>query len=174
MPLLRYHPHKINLSAMNYHIPRLLFSSIAQTNKEQYQDLFQEYDVFEASTHHIYIAIYPFWLEEYSFPRRNIFSWGYHVRIENHNVTPISITIQHWDIIKTNSRITTIDTKIIENDDAKLNAGEACDYTSCITLDTPSNIVKGYYTISDHTGNIMNIDIPSFNLDNPHDLFSIN
>lgn len=159
---------------MNYHISRLLFSSIAQTDKEQYRDLFQDHDVFEASIDHIYIAIYPFWLEEYSLPQRNIFSWGYHVRIENHDVTPIFIIRKNWDIIKTNSRITTINTKIIENDDAQLKSGEACDYTSCITLDTPSNIIKGYYTISDHTGYVMNVDIPSFNLDNPHDLFSIN
>lgn len=159
---------------MSYQIPRLIFSSIAQTDKAQYKEIFQEHGVFETSSDCIYIAIYPFWLEEYSFPRRNIFSWGYHVRIENHNTTPIFIIRKNWDIIKTNSHITTIDTKIIENDNAKLNHGEACDYTSCITLDTSSNIIKGYYTISDHTGRIMNINIPSFNLDNPHDLFSIN
>lgn len=159
---------------MNYTIPHLIFSSIAQTDKEQYQNLFQEHGVFEISAYQIYIAIYPFWLEEYSFPRRSMFSWGYHVRIENHNDTPIFIIRKNWDIIKTNSRITTIDSKIIEKDNARLNSGEACDYTSCITLDTPSNIIKGYYAVSDHTGAVMNINIPSFNLDNPHDLFSIN
>ncbi|CAI3939970.1 Uncharacterized conserved protein ApaG affecting Mg2+/Co2+ transport (ApaG) (PDB:1TZA) [Commensalibacter communis] len=159
---------------MQYHIPPLLFSSITKTDKRQYQDLLQNPCVFEAQSHHIHIAIYPFWLEEYSFPRRSIYSWGYHVRIENHNPNPISILKKNWNIIQSNNHIKTINTPIIADDDALLNVGEACDYTSCITLDTPSNIIKGYYIISKDTEQTINIDIPSFTLDNPHELFSIN
>ncbi|MDI2112667.1 ApaG domain-containing protein [Commensalibacter nepenthis] len=129
---------------MHYNIPPLLFSPIARTDKKQYQDLIQNPYVFKAKLHQIHIAIYPFWLEEYSFPRKNIYSWGYHVRIENHCLNPIHILRKNWNIIQSNNHVKTINTPIIADNNALLNVGEACDYTACITLDTPSNIIKGY------------------------------
>lgn len=159
---------------MDYQIPPLLFSSVTKKDKEQYRDLYEDFFVFKTMSHNIHIAIYPSWLEEYSYPRRNIYSWAYHVCIENHNKTPIYILNKTWNIIKENNQVTTIDTKLVTDDVAKVNPNEVCEYTSCITLNTSSNIVKGHFRITDDTGQIRNIDIPSFTLDKPYDFYSVN
>ncbi|MDI2091277.1 ApaG domain-containing protein [Commensalibacter oyaizuii] len=158
---------------MNNEYTPLLFSPISHASTEQYQKLHGTKQFFEVTTHDVRIAIYPFWLSDFSYPQRSLYSWGYHVRVENHRRETIHILKKDWFVIKSNGSKEPLDNALRIKHRPFIKSGEACDFTTSLTLDTPSNIIKGSYTFTNDKKAELLIPIPTFNLDNPNDFSPI-
>ncbi len=101
------------------------------------------------------------------------FFWEYMVSVENTSNSVIQLVGRYWQIICADGSIQEIAGDTIVGERPVLKPGEAFRYTSIANLKTSSGIMKGHYKMLSN-GKIFNIEIPTFSLDNPYEITSIN
>lgn len=151
--------------------PTLFFSSMPDDFQSQSKRIYNHEPSFERMAHGVRIIICPFWLDDYSYPEHSLYSWAYHVRIENHGQNHLCILSQDWSIIQDNGKIKSIDNKNIFTNTQQLAPGKACEYSSSLSLNTPSNFIRGVYHTSYADGHSFDLSIPTFSLDSPYQNF---
>lgn len=101
------------------------------------------------------------------------FFWEYLVSVENTSNSVVQLVGRYWQIIGADGTIQEVMGDTIVGERPILKPGEAFEYKSLANLKTSSGIMKGHYKMLTN-GKILDIEIPSFSLDNPYEIISIN
>jgi len=123
--------------------------------------------------HSVRITVNPVFLENQSIPEDNQFLWAYHVRIENLSKEDLRLKKRHWTITDALGRIQEVCGDGVVGEQPNLQPGESFEYTSGTPLPTSSGIMAGFYVMEKQNGEKVEIEIPVFSLDSPHDVTSV-
>ena len=133
------------------------------------------YPVYTKTTGDVCVSVYPIFLENQSNPDDYHFVWAYHVKIENHGDSIVQLRSRFWRIIDGLGRIQEVNGSGVVGEQPVLRPGESFEYTSGAPLSTPSGVMEGHYLMESlTTGSEILVGIPSFSLDSPFEMGTVN
>lgn len=128
--------------------------------------------MYQSVTHEISVSVKPVYLEDQSSPDEGRFFWAYHVRIENMGADTVQLRSRHWRITDAMGRTQEVRSAGVGGEQPILEPGEHFEYASGTPLPTPlptpPGIMVGSYQMQTATGEMIEIEIPEFSLDSPH------
>ena len=130
--------------------------------------------MYTSVTRSIRVSVEPTFLEDQSSPSENHYVWAYHVRIENRGSETVQLRTRHWRITDSNGQTQEVRGAGVVGEQPRLEPGECFEYTSGTPLPTPSGIMVGSYQTQMETGEVLNVAIPAFSLDSPHQAVNLN
>ncbi len=122
-------------------------------------------------SNHIEIKVTPAYQEDLS--SKHDFFWEYMISVKNTSSSVVQLIGRHWQIIGADGSMQEVTGDNIVGERPVLRPGEAFAYKSLANLKTSSGIMKGHYKMLSN-GQVFDIEIPSFSLDNPYEIISIN
>lgn len=125
--------------------------------------------MYTKTTQGIVVTVQPFYLEDQSSPADNHYVWAYRVRIENKGSVTWQLMRRHWIITDGIGHVQEVKGPGVVGEQPVLAPGDGYEYTSGTPLPTPSGIMHGSYEMEDGQGNVLDVAIPAFSLDSPHD-----
>lgn len=131
-------------------------------------------DMYSKTSHSITVSVKPVYLEDQSSPVDNHYVWAYKVRIENHGDETVQLLRRHWKITDAMGRQQEVQGSGVVGEQPVLHPGDVYEYTSGTPLSTPSGIMMGTYQMSTNGGEKLDVDIPAFSLDSPHERVRLN
>lgn len=130
--------------------------------------------MYSETTKAITVTVKPIYLEDQSSPADNHYVWAYKVRIENHGDTTVQLMRRHWKITDAMGRQQEVQGSGVVGEQPVLHPGDVYEYTSGTPLTTPSGIMVGTYQMSTESGEKLDVAIPAFSLDSPHERIRLN
>lgn len=124
--------------------------------------------MYEQTTNAINVSVKPIYLEDQSSPSEHRFVWAYHVRIENRGARTVQLRTRYWRITDARGRIHEVHGDGVVGEQPVLQPGKAYEYVSGTPLETPSGIMAGSYQMETESGEFIDVKIPAFSLDSPH------
>ncbi len=124
--------------------------------------------MYNRTTGNISVSVTPVFLEDQSEPDENHFVWAYQVRIENRGADTVQLRSRYWHITDANGLVQEVRGAGVVGEQPVLGPGESFEYTSGTPLNTPSGIMVGSYEMQTNAGDLIEVDIPAFSLDSPH------
>lgn len=115
------------------------------------------------------ITVTPSYQEELS--SKHDFFWEYVVSVENNSNINVQLVGRYWQIICSDGTMQEVVGD--DNEYPTLKPGETFEYSNIANLKTSSGIIKGRYTILSN-GKKLDVEVPTFSLDNPYEVVSIN
>ena len=126
-------------------------------------------------THNIKVTVIPAYLEEHSSPSENHFVWAYTIELENQGKEPVQLISRYWHITDADGRVQEVRGDGVVGEQPIIHPGKSYQYTSGAALSSPSGIMVGSYQMTVNNGQQMiDVSIPAFSLDSPHQAASIN
>lgn len=130
--------------------------------------------MYSCTTHHIRVTVQPMYLDEQSSPDDQQFVWAYQVRIENLGERTVRLRNRYWSITDARGRTQEVRGPGVVGEQPLLRPGESFEYTSGCPLSTPSGMMVGAYEMEAESGERLEVNIPAFSLDSPHQRVSLN
>ncbi|GHD59240.1 protein ApaG [Thalassobaculum fulvum] len=130
--------------------------------------------MYSSTTHDIRVTVQPVFLEEQSSPDERQFMWAYQVRIENLGGQTVRLRNRFWSITDAEGRTQEVRGPGVVGEQPVLRPGDSFEYTSGCPLNTPSGMMVGSYGMEVETGEWLEVAIPAFSLDSPHQRVSLN
>lgn len=130
--------------------------------------------MYSSTTHDIRVTVQPVFLEEQSSPDDRQFMWAYQVRIENLGDQTVRLRNRFWSITDADGRTQEVRGPGVVGEQPVLRPGDSFEYTSGCPLNTPSGMMVGSYGMEVETGEWLEVAIPAFSLDSPHQRVSLN
>ena len=130
--------------------------------------------MFTKVTSGIRVTAMPLYVPEQSFPDDSLYTWIYHVIIENQTAPICQLTSRHWIITNCYGEVTEVKGKGVIGEQPVLKQGTAYEYTSSCQLKTNSGIMQGHYFFNTLDGKELKVEIPAFSLDIPYNIHTIN
>jgi len=130
--------------------------------------------MYSRTTHDIRVTVQPVYLDEQSSPDDQQFVWVYQVRIENLGARTVRLRNRYWSITDARGRTQEVRGPGVVGEQPLLRPGENFEYTSGCPLSTPSGMMVGSYEMESETGERIEVAIPAFSLDSPHQQVSLN
>jgi ApaG protein len=130
--------------------------------------------MYSATTNAITVTVNPVYLDDQSDPDESHFVWAYQVRIENNGQNTIQLRSRYWNITDANGLVQEVRGDGVVGEQPILEPGEAFEYTSGTPLQTPSGIMLGSYQMETEDGDWIDVKVPAFSLDSPHQAISLN
>jgi ApaG protein len=130
--------------------------------------------MYSATTNAITVTVNPVYLDDQSDPDESHFVWAYQVRIENNGQNTIQLRSRYWNITDANGLVQEVRGDGVVGEQPILEPGEAFEYTSGTPLQTPSGIMLGSYQMETEDGDWIDVKVPAFSLDSPHQTISLN
>ena len=96
------------------------------------------------------------------------------MRIENKSVETVRLLRRHWKITDSLGRTQEVRGEGVVGERPVLRPGESFEYTSGTPLATPSGIMVGAYHMETESGTALEVAIPAFSLDSPHQPARVN
>jgi ApaG protein len=124
--------------------------------------------MYTQKTKNISVTVTPIYLEDQSEPAEDHYVWAYQVRIENDGVETVQLRSRHWRITDANGLVQEVRGAGVVGEQPVLEPGETFEYTSGTPLNAPSGIMVGSYEMQTDDGDMIEVDIPAFLLDSPH------
>ena len=124
--------------------------------------------MYHSTTHDITVSVESSFLDNESNPDENIYFWSYRVKIENNSKDPVTLRTRHWKITDAYGRIQEVRGSGVVGEQPVLRPGESFEYTSGTPLPTPSGIMTGSCQMEKYGGSVLEVKIPAFSLDSPH------
>ena len=124
--------------------------------------------MYSQTTRAITVTVKPFFLEDQSSPAEAHYVWAYHVRIENQGPETVQLRNRHWRITDSLGRVQEVRGAGVVGEQPVLKPGDSFEYTSGTPLPTPSGIMVGSYQMETDAGERIDIAVPPFSLDSPH------
>lgn len=121
-----------------------------------------------AVTRNIAVSVEPTYLEANSSPESSQYVWAYRVTIENRGRETVQLKSRHWMITNARGEFTEVKGPGVVGEQPVLKPGESFKYTSGAPLNTPSGMMGGAYQMETDSGELFDIEIPTFSLDSPH------
>ena len=130
--------------------------------------------MYNQPSHDIYITVEPNYLDYQSDPEESRYVWAYSVRIENQGAEPVQLLRRFWRITDARGAIKEVRGDGVVGEQPVLKPGGSFEYTSGTPLSTPSGIMVGAYEMQFENGRTVDVDIPAFSLDSPHEESTVN
>lgn len=130
--------------------------------------------MYHRTTGNIWVSVTPVFLEDQSEPDEDHFVWAYQVRIENRGEETVQLRSRYWHITDANGLVQEVRGAGVVGEQPVLEPGESFEYTSGTPLNTPSGIMVGSYQMQTDSGDMIEVDVPAFSLDSPHQLIRPN
>ena len=130
--------------------------------------------MYSETTRAIRVTVKPFYLEDQSSPAENHYVWAYHVKIENTGSEKVQLRTRHWRITDALGRVQEVRGPGVVGEQPILEPGQSFEYTSGTPLPTPSGIMVGTYQMEGPGGGMVDVRIPAFSLDSPHQPVRLN
>jgi len=130
--------------------------------------------MYERITRGIKIIVRPQYLDRQSQPEEGHFVWAYTITMENHGRETVTLRTRYWKITDATGKVQEVRGAGVVGQEPTLKPGGSFQYTSGCPLKTPSGFMTGAYYMQSETGEMFNVDIPTFSLDSPHAKQSIN
>ena len=124
-------------------------------------------------THDIHVTVFPVYLKNQSRPYDNIYVWAYHICIENKGSETFQLLSRYWKTTDALGRIQEVRGSGVIGEQPTLPPGEAFEYTSSVTLSLSSGVMVGSYQMQSLNGGNIDVAIPLFSLDSPHETRTI-
>ena len=124
----------------------------------------------EAETRGIVVRVSVSYLPEQSEPQRGRWFWAYHIRIENEGDQAVQLLTRHWIITDANNKTHEVQGLGVVGHQPLLKPGEAFEYTSGSSLETPHGTMQGTYFCVAEDGHKFDALIPEFVLSLPRTL----
>jgi ApaG protein len=121
-----------------------------------------------ATTRGIAVIVEPTYLETRSSPDSSQYFWASRVIIENQGRETVHLLSRHWMITNARGELTEVKGPGVVGEQPVLKPGERFEYTSGAPLNTPSGMMGGAYQMKSETGELFDIEIPTFSLDRPN------
>ncbi len=125
--------------------------------------------MYTKTTHAIEVIVKPIYLEEQSSPDEGHFVWAYQIRIENRSADKVQLLNRYWRITDALGRVQEVRGAGVVGEQPVLAPGEAFEYTSGTPLPTSSGFMAGTYEMVRDGGDRIEVEIPAFSLDSPHE-----
>jgi ApaG protein len=126
--------------------------------------------MYTQKTKNISVTVTPIYLEDQSEPDENHYVWAYQVKIENESLETVQLRSRHWRITDANGLMQEVRGSGVVGEQPVLEPGGSFEYTSGTPLNAPSGIMVGSYEMQTDEGNVIEVGIPAFSLDSPHQL----
>ena len=130
--------------------------------------------MYERITRGIKIIVRPQYLENQSKPDEGHFVWAYTITVENHGRDTVTLKTRYWKITDATGKVQEVRGAGVVGEQPTLKPGDSFQYTSGCPLKTPSGFMVGAYQMQTGAGEMINVEIPAFSLDSPHDRHAIN
>ena len=130
--------------------------------------------MYSKKTRKINITVNPYFLDDQSEPEDQHFVWAYQVTIDNQSNEKVQLKNRYWKIIDSNGSEQEVRGEGVVGEQPILNPGEKFEYTSGTPLTTSSGFMEGSYEMQNDNGDIFNVQIPQFSLDNPFESNQLN
>jgi ApaG protein len=124
-------------------------------------------------THDIHVTVLPVYLKNQSRPYDNIYVWAYHVCIENKGNETFQLLSRYWKITDALGRTQEVRGAGVVGEQPTLPPGETFEYTSSVTLSLSSGVMEGSYQMQILNGRNIDVAVPLFSLDYPHETRTI-
>lgn len=129
---------------------------------------------YSKTSHDIRITAYSVYLDEQSTPKDNTYIWAYHINIENLSEISVQLKTRHWKITNSYGQTHEVHGDGVVGETPTISHGQGYEYTSGVSLSTPSGIMVGIYKMETECGKIIEVSIPAFSLDSPHETATLN
>ena len=129
--------------------------------------------IYTQVTHGIHLTVLPVYLKNQSRPYDNIYVWAYHICIENKGSETFQLLSRYWKITDALGRIQEVRGSGVIGEQPTLPPGEAFEYTSSVTLSLSSGVMVGSYQMQSLNGGNIDVAVPLFSLDLPHETRTI-
>ena len=129
--------------------------------------------MYSSTTHGIRVTVQPVYLDEQSSPEEGQYVWAYQVRIENLGAVTMRLRNRYWSITDARGRTQEVRGPGVVGEQPVLRPGDSFEYTSGCPLPTPSGIMVGSYEMEAEDGERIEVAIPAFSLDSPHQPISL-
>ena len=123
---------------------------------------------YSATTRGITVRVEPIYLDLHSSPSDSRYIWAYRIVIENKGTETVQLRSRHWRIMNSQGSVNEVKGQGVVGEQPVLKPGESFEYSSNAPLNTPSGLMTGTYQMQTESGEIFNVEIPSFSLDSPH------
>jgi ApaG protein len=124
---------------------------------------------YTAITQGVKISVRSFFLADKSNPDEGEFFWAYRIRIENQGDETVQVLKRTWHITDAQGRTQSVHGDGVVGETPVIDPGKMFEYTSCTPLNTPSGFMRGmYHAVVVPTGEKLDLTIPTFSLDSPH------
>jgi ApaG protein len=130
--------------------------------------------MYERITRGVKIIVRPQYLDGQSKPEEGHFVWAYTITIENHGRETVTLRTRYWKITDANGQVQEVRGAGVVGEQPELKPGDTYSYTSSCPLKTSSGFMVGAYQMQKADGEFINVDIPAFSLDSPHEKHAIN
>ena len=126
------------------------------------------------TTEGIRVTVVPEFLESHTKPDEDKFVWAYTITVENLSGDTVTLLTRHWIITDGLGRRQDVKGDGVVGEQPTLKPGQQFTYTSGCPLSTPSGMMVGSYGMITAAGRPIDVAIPAFSLDSPHDRHSVN
>ncbi len=124
---------------------------------------------YTATTQGVKVSVRSFFLADKSNPDESEFFWAYRIRIENQGDEPVQVLKRTWHITDAQGRTQSVHGDGVIGETPVIDPGKTFEYTSGTPLTTPSGFMRGmYHAVVVPTGEKLDLTIPAFSLDSPH------
>ena len=124
---------------------------------------------YTAVTQGVKVSVRSFFLADKSNPDESEFFWAYRIRIENQGDEPVQVLKRTWHITDAQGRTQSVHGDGVIGETPVIDPGKTFEYTSGTPLTTPSGFMRGmYHAVVVPTGEKLDLTIPAFSLDSPH------
>ncbi|MDE0780584.1 MAG: Co2+/Mg2+ efflux protein ApaG [Alphaproteobacteria bacterium] len=124
--------------------------------------------MYTQKTKNISVTVTPIYLEDQSEPEEDHYVWAYQVKINNDSLETVQLRSRHWRITDANGLMQEVRGSGVVGEQPVLEPGESFEYTSGTPLNAPSGIMVGSYEMQTDDGDLIEVGIPAFSLDSPH------
>lgn len=130
--------------------------------------------VYEKTTDGVAIAVQPIFLESHSLPDFSHYVWAYRVRIANKRCDPVRLMMRYWRITDSAGGTQEVYGEGVVGEQPLIQPGATYEYTSGAPLNTPSGVMSGRYEMETPEGERLDVEVPTFSLDSPHEVKRVN
>ena len=124
---------------------------------------------YTATTQGVKVSVRCFFLADKSNPDEGEFFWAYRICIENQGDEPVQVLKRTWHITDAQGRTQSVHGDGVVGETPVIDPGKMFEYTSGTPLNTPSGFMGGlYHAVVVPTGEKLDLTIPTFSLDSPH------
>lgn len=130
--------------------------------------------MYTQSTEGVRVTVTPIYLAAQSSPSQDRYVWAYKVQIENESEVAVQLRYRHWQITNAVGVVERVDGPGVVGEQPLIKPGQSFEYTSGCPLTTPSGVMVGTYDMETADGRMLEVAIPAFSLDSPHESKRLN
>lgn len=122
------------------------------------------------TTPHIKITVKTAYLPNASKEDKQRFAYAYTIAIHNHGAEAAQLLRRRWLITDAKNAVQKVEGAGVVGEQPRITPGKSHTYTSGVILATEVGTMEGSYEMQTDSGEIFEVDIPTFSLTRPQSL----